>query len=268
VRLPFLQVTQETWENARSLAALLSISEGDAFKLICDLWRWGISLGPADEAPTGICESPRAARLLAAAVGWTRDPEELAIALLDLGLIERTGDRIRVRGTKRYAAAWEKARKDRERKKSRGLPSEVARNSVGTPGESQGQTQTQTQTHKKQHPSARAREVVAYDEPLIERMARAFQAARGGTYKPTPGDEVAMGNLLRLADGDEAEILRRWVMALKRTRYPLCASLVELNKFWPHYAADEPKAAGPPDKRGPQAVAKDWTQEQAGEVKL
>jgi hypothetical protein len=271
VRLPYIQVTQETWDNARSLSALLGIDEGNAFKLLCDLWRWGISLGPDESAPTGMCESPRAVRLLAAAVGWTRDDvSNLIDALTDLGLVDCLGDRIRVRGIGRYAAAWEKARKDRERKKSRGIPSEVARKSNGTPGESQGQTQTQTQTQTQQSktPPPRAREASPY-VPLIDRVSDTFRQARGANFKATFADEQAVSELLRKSDGNEDEIVRRFAIGLRRTRFPECHDLVGLAKYWNAYVkAEEPRATSPPRRHEPQTVAKDWANEKEGEVDL
>lgn len=189
MRLPYIQVTQETWEQARSLAALVNISEGDAFKLLCDLWRWGLTLGVDDAPPTGICASPRAPRLLAAAVGWKKEPSELVDALADLQLLEALDVGLRVRGTKRYAAAWEKAKKDRERKAtasdrrrvefqaaSSGIPTEVARNSDGIPGESPGKTQIKTQTQIERESKATAEAALppppkAPDDPLADGFA-------------------------------------------------------------------------------------------------
>lgn len=116
MRLPYLQVTQETWGYARQLAGLLGCSEGDAFKAICDLWAWGLSLGPEDQPPTGLCENERAARLLPAALGWKHHAAELVQALADLDLIEvRPNGHIRVRGMERYAAAFEADSNRRER---------------------------------------------------------------------------------------------------------------------------------------------------------
>jgi len=111
VKLPFIQVTQETWEYAAQLAALRGIDEGVAFRLVCDLWRWGLSLGPDAAPPEGICDSPRAERLLAAAVRWVGEAGPLVDDLVDLGLVARMPGGIRVRGMSRYHSAWRKNRR-------------------------------------------------------------------------------------------------------------------------------------------------------------
>src|SRR3954466_13823844 len=87
MRLPYLQVTQETWSKARMLAGLLGITRHEAFGLIADLWAWAIDMGPADLPPIGVFQSPRAIRIMAAAVEWRGDADELAAAFVDLELI-------------------------------------------------------------------------------------------------------------------------------------------------------------------------------------
>lgn len=106
--MPYIQVTQETWDHARALASLTGVDVGRAFMAVCDLWKWGLSLGPEDQPPTGVLMSPRVARLLAAGISWTGDADVLLEALIDLRLVERLEDGIRVRGTDRYRRTWEK----------------------------------------------------------------------------------------------------------------------------------------------------------------
>lgn len=80
---------------------------------------------------------------------------------------------------------------------------------------------------------------------LVDRMGDAFRHERGGEYAPVRGDEVAMGKLLTLAKSEQAEILRRWKIAL-RCSYPACNSWVDLARNWNAYAkAQERPAIGP-----------------------
>lgn len=141
MRLPYLQVTQETWSKARMLAGLLGITRHEAFGLIADLWAWAIDLGPADAPPTGEFRSPRAIRIMAAAVEWRGDPEELAGAFVDLELIERLPDAVRVRGLSRYQRTWEK----NQRRKPADMVPVTGDDDAGTGAEPARQTQTQTQ---------------------------------------------------------------------------------------------------------------------------
>lgn len=157
MKLPYIQVAAETWELADQLGALLGVHEGIAFKMLCDLYRWGLSLGPADSPPEGICESARACQLLSAAVKWpVPKAEELVGLLEDLGLVEvLSGGALRVRGMDRYHAAWKKNRRrghgldDAEEVPTRlppGPRSAPARDPGGTRAGPARQTQTQTQT--------------------------------------------------------------------------------------------------------------------------
>ncbi len=140
LRLPYLQVTAETWTKAKMLAAILDIPMGVAFMMICDLWSWGLSLGPKDEAPTGEFTGSYAIAVLAGAVGWTGDRETLKAALVELDLIVLTGEGLRVKGTDRYKATWEK---NKRRK-----PGETVPVPPGSAAKPERKTYTQTQTEK------------------------------------------------------------------------------------------------------------------------
>lgn len=142
MRLPYLQVTQETWDNARSLAGLTNQSVGTCFMALCDLWKWGIGLGDQECAPEGVCESPNATRLLCAAVNWTSNCADFVAALVDLGLIEvLPNGHTRVRGMGRYKRTFEKNR----RKPARPVPETGTFPAPPAPVPAR-QTQTQTQT--------------------------------------------------------------------------------------------------------------------------
>lgn len=141
LRLPYIQVTQEAWDYARQLAALSGRSEGDSFLAVVNLWRWGLSLGPEDQPPAGVCDSPRADRLLLANLGSGWAPETVDV-LADLQLVERTETGIRVRGMDRYRRTWEK---NRRRKPAGSVPVTGTKPAPAAP-EPAPQTQTQTQT--------------------------------------------------------------------------------------------------------------------------
>lgn len=141
LRLPYLQVTQEAWDYARQLAALSGRSEADAFFAVCNLWRWGLSLGPEDQPPSGVCDSPRADRLLLANLGSVWVPETVDL-LVELGLVERTETGLRVRGMDRYLRTW---MKNKRRKPASGVPV-TGTNPAPSAPKPAPQTQTQTQT--------------------------------------------------------------------------------------------------------------------------
>ncbi len=120
MRLPFLQVTQETWPRSQMLAPLLGLNRREAFALLCDLFRWGIELTPPTVPPTGICPSRRAPEMMAGALEYPK-PKRLVEGLKDIAAIIRLpGGGLRVRGMDRYAAAWLVMEKNRLRRA--GLP--------------------------------------------------------------------------------------------------------------------------------------------------
>jgi hypothetical protein len=117
-------------------------------------------------------------------------------------------------------------------------------------------------------PPPRAREASPY-VPLIDRVSDTFRQARGANFKATFADEQAVSELLRKSDGNEDEIVRRFAIGLRRTRFPECHDLVGLAKYWNAYVkAEEPRATSPPRRHEPQTVAKDWANEKEGEVDL
>lgn len=130
------------------LAGALGAHRATAMVLILDLWAWAIDLGNPDEPPTGDVPGTGAmsARMLAGAVEWTGDAEELVLALCACGLLEGTGDgKLRVRGMDRYRRTWEK---NKRRKPADTVPVTGTKPATPSPVPAR-QTQTQTQTHIK-----------------------------------------------------------------------------------------------------------------------
>ncbi|HUR93085.1 MAG TPA: hypothetical protein VMY76_00785 [Gemmatimonadales bacterium] len=110
-RLPWIQVDADAWVMAEELSGLLPRVDPDkALGMLVRLWRWGLGLGPDDQPPEGVLKHPRALKLLAGALGWRRNAEELGQALADVDAVEITADGLRVRGMSRYHAAWRKNR--------------------------------------------------------------------------------------------------------------------------------------------------------------
>lgn len=218
MRLPFLQVAAETWEDAATLAGLLSAGEGDAFKLLCDARRWGLGLGPDDQAPTGVCDSPRASKLLAAACRWPLErADELVEALEDIGAVEVLGGgRLRIKGMDRYEGTWRKNRRKGHGKDAPEEPPPAPRSSPARvpPGprsvpDRQTQTQTQTQTHKErqlplsaEQPADRAVVVFEFWRKVMGKNARtAFDQKRRKAVEARLADGYTVDDLQRAIEG-------------------------------------------------------------------
>lgn len=116
-------------------------------------------------------------------------------------------------------------------------------------------TQTQTHTHKEEEKSAPAARAplsaaAAAGPSLSERMCEEFRRQRGALYAWTRKDDGAVGALLSLSGGNEAEVERRWRIALAWRGFPECATPGELARNWNHYArAQDAPGAGPKSDR-------------------
>lgn len=248
MRLPYLQVTQETWENARQLEVLTGADMAHCFVALCDVWRWALSLGPEDQPPTGVCDSPRAERLLCAAAGWRGDPGELVQALTDLGLVERLPVGLRVRGMDRYKRTWEKNR----RKPARTAP-ETGTNPAPPAPEPARQIETQTQTQKDKNQTAVA---TTGQSPDIAFFAWAQEQRRARF--PEAGEEVPSAGFSekyaaavkefgdpRLRQGYLAYLDDDWA----RSCSPPCPIGAFMGVKKPgHYKKHVPQGSGPPPK--------------------
>jgi hypothetical protein len=96
---------------------------------------------------------------------------------------------------------------------------------------------------------AAAARLAAPTGSLTDRLGATFLELRGSAYRWDGLDAMRLKGL-----GDEAddEIVRRWAIALRRLKYPTCATIADLVKHWNHYAADEPTP-----KRGLQQLTTD-----------
>lgn len=257
MRLPFIQVAQEALTQARGLARLLKTNQPHALGLLNLLWAWALTLGDEDKPPDGVALTPHAPEIMAGSIGWDGDSDALLQALIAVGAVEKLEIGLRVKGMDRYAAAWEKAQKDRDRKRKwqserngRGSDAEKTRKERGSDAEFRGQTQTQTQTQIVTTPRGALANASPGLPPLIEQVASVFKTERGHDYAPSSADEIAGRELLRLAakaPQPDLEISRRWQNALRRKRYPTCSSLRELARpeVWNAAATED---TGPPLK--------------------
>lgn len=228
MRLPYLQVDGDfITQKARTVAALLGCSHAQAIGHLSLLWAWTLSQGSEDEAPAGLIIGQHAARLVRAAAGWDGGAEEFLAVLTDpgVGLIERVPEGFRVRGMERYRKAWDKQRKDRDRK------ADVRRNSGGHPTDGAGQTQTQTQTQKKEdppNPPQGTGKPKAANLGFHERLSEVHMRHRGSVL-PFDGrlGDAQHRALLNLAQGGgtsgpgaEDEVVRRFDHMLQRQDQP------------------------------------------------
>src|SRR5262249_34975108 len=99
---------------------------------------------------------------------------------------------------------------------------------------------------------------------LKDRMEAAWLEQRGRAYAwRIPADDTAMRSVLVDAGNDEAEVLRRWGIAL-RASFPLCRGVVDLKREWNAYATDAP-ARPQPQRKGPtRAQDVKWDEQQEG----
>lgn len=158
MRLPFLQVAQEAWAIARVFGALLGVDQQKAIGIMLDLWSLGLSTGPDDGPPDGVIDGPDSATIIAAHLGWPGATDKLLRALShpSVRLVDITETSVRIRGLDRYAKAWERNEKAKNkmrtfRERSKPVTGNVPSNVTGTFAD---KTQTQTYTETE---SARAR---------------------------------------------------------------------------------------------------------------
>jgi hypothetical protein len=166
MRLPFLQVDQDALVRARTMARLLKIPEPHGVGLAVSLFAWGLEMAGEDDLSGRIVDD-QPAEMVAAGVGWERDPGELYKAFQRVGFIELApadAEADRIKGLDRYESVLEERRKDRERKASKrsgghpedsgGIPADVGRNPADSTRQTQTQTQTQTQKKEKEEETA------------------------------------------------------------------------------------------------------------------
>jgi hypothetical protein len=115
LRVPYLQVAMEVLElHAVELAAKLRWREGDAFLGMAKVFAYGLARCP-DEAPPSahdVLWGPDAAKIIARAAGWRKNPDAFvdACTALPEPPLERVAGGIRFCGLWRYDAAWSKNR--------------------------------------------------------------------------------------------------------------------------------------------------------------
>jgi hypothetical protein len=201
------------------------------------------------------------------------DSVRVARALEAFGFLEAQDGQWRVKGAKKYLRISE-ARSEAGKTSSKGrsrnakgqllsqqattresaIASEATSKPPAIAGEPSSKPPTTSQLYtehrtpntdhqKEKEPPARANASGPVGE-LRDGIEAAFLEAKGAAYEWTTQDENALRSKTKY--GTE-EILRRWRIALARTRYPLCSSVVDLVKKWNDYAkADDVAGNGPP----------------------
>ena len=112
-QLPWVQITNDLIDYAAPEMAIEL--DGDDLRLLGGLARmirWVLGRVPKDSLPSlhDVIRGQKAAHALAKAAGWTGDPEAFVDAGTNVAhpIFERVQGGIRVRGMKRYDAAWKK----------------------------------------------------------------------------------------------------------------------------------------------------------------
>lgn len=278
MRLPWIQVSMESWERAKVLAALLGCDRHRAMSLQLDLWKWALE-SAGERIPDGMIVGRLPSVQVAGATEWVGKATELTDAMVEAGVLDVVEGGFRVRGLDRYEAFFERQEADRRRKAEarakRAGPQEVQRKSTGSPADkprpqevprkSAGSPQEVQRTNgnvRRKSAEVRSKDVdVDVDaeetttppahaheglggEALADRVKAEFRYARGAEFALSFADEQAGKRLLQLAQGSEDEVVRRWRNGLSREKYPTCNSLSDLVRHWNAYATTEPDTRG------------------------
>ncbi len=247
VRLPYLQVTDETWAKAKMLAGLLGVDRRHAFGLICDLWAWALEMGPRDAPPTGIVQGALARTMLAGAMEWTGDVEVLVDALSAVGLIDVKGLSIRVRGLDRYFETLERQETLRAKWRRANVKRNTAAVTPRLPRGEEGVTAAKDLDLDKRNTAGKKPA-----DPKIHELQLALEAdyleVMGDPYKHGGAkDTQAIKALLPVAATEDIRVTWRW--GLKATGYVSCASIAQLSSKWLDLVkAMRPVAAAPQAK--------------------
>ena len=273
MRLPFLQIDADfVAHKSRDVAAVLGCSRVQAVGHLSMLWAWALSRGPEDAAPDGVIIGPRAAQLLESGAEWLGERGAFVNALSDpsVGLIEQVDGGYRVRGMDRYRKAWDRQRKDRDRK------ADVRRTSSGQAQDGVRQTQIQTQIQKEEDPPnppggdpsppddkgyIPPRNIVSPpsephpfeaaappEESLQDGINRVNREALGSDYPWDDARDIpASKRCLVLANGAGVpEVLKRYGHGVRAQFAQRVSSLTELARKWNANAKPEASGQGPP----------------------
>lgn len=221
-----------------------------------------------------------AIRALERAALWTGEPGELVAALIDVGLLERRRKRIAVHGWEEWQEGHaRKLERDRERmrakrakarEESRATVADETRDGRAGEGEREGDQDSSLRSElapgadalaaprRRRKPGA---EPDPRHRPLQERLEAAFREERRSAYGFQRRDAKALTELLRLSNGDAAEVERRWRVGLGEVGFRRCDALHELAAKWNAYSgtsgaaprrpvAAQQEAASPRDQLG------------------
>lgn len=104
MHLPFLQVPDDVWPKARTLARILRVPEFQGIGLAVALDAWALQCA-TDGDVSGLIDDPNPSEAIALAVGWEGDAAVLFAALVRVRLVEKSPDVARVTTLEKYAAA-------------------------------------------------------------------------------------------------------------------------------------------------------------------
>lgn len=195
--------------------------------------------------------------LHAQAIGGMAPEAVIAAGLngcLKAGLLVREGNAVVIDGWDRKqpktpTKSTTRVRAYRERKRSEGG---VKRDETVSPFHETGETSPSPLLSSVSRLGVQGEGAVPPAEPTLEdQLATAFREARGPDldFDISPKDGQKLRLLQAKPKVTDAEILRRWRIALTYQRWPRASCLVDLEAHWNTYATPEPQGGAPPKPR-------------------
>lgn len=208
MHLPFLQVPDDVWPKARTLARILRVPEFQGIGLAVALDAWALQCA-TDGDVSGLIDDPNPSEAIALAVGWEGDAAVLFAALVRVRLVEKSPDGARVTTLEKYAAAvvrpgkrseaaskaaterWQRKR-DAERMESASASHNgaVRPDTVVMRPDAKMESKTQMQTEIKNLPASQAANAADAGEDLPDATADAVEVPERPALEllPSPPD--------------------------------------------------------------------------------
>ncbi|HTP29074.1 MAG TPA: hypothetical protein VMK12_25860 [Anaeromyxobacteraceae bacterium] len=253
MKLPWLQMEREAFTKAELLAGMLDgPSYNEVLGMLVRLWRLCLSTGRSEEPPTGLIESPRAARLVAVALDWAGPEAKLVEAMADAGFLEVLPTGLRIKGASRYGSHW---RRNHNLKSSEGLEA-----AAQSPRRDRTATdaQTKTKTKKRSPPptpsgggeggEVNGKAQGEGQEQLLsevgEQLCAAYGAAFRQPYTVEAKDRRALEKLLFEFRVPPNVLLEVWAYALQSKGFPKTRSIPGLARNWNDLLAEATQRGG------------------------